>query len=50
MAHLGADHDRRSAWARLTEERFTNIDLIVVLGALVITSFVGAISGVALFG
>ena len=50
MAHLQTDHDRRSAWTRLREERFTNVDLIVVLGALMITGFVGALSGVALFG
>jgi hypothetical protein len=51
MAHLPADQPhRRSAWARLTEERFTNVDLIVVLGALVITCLVGALSGAALFG
>jgi hypothetical protein len=54
MADLRADlqpgHRRGSLWARLKEERFTNVDLLVVLGALVITGFVGALSGAALFG
>jgi hypothetical protein len=54
MADLRADFDpdrgHSSLWARLKEERFTNVDLIVVLGALLITGFVGALSGAALFG
>ena len=52
MADLRADLGprRRSLWARLKQERLTNIDLLVVLGALVVTGFVGAVSGAALFG
>jgi hypothetical protein len=54
MADLRAELDPQlrpgSLWARLREERFTNVDLVVVLGALLITGFVGAISGAALFG
>ena len=51
MADLHADRRHHtSVWARLKEERFTNVDLIVVLGALLITGFVGALSGAALFG
>jgi hypothetical protein len=49
MADLGAGRERPSAWQRLTEERFTNVDIMLVLGALLITCFVGAISGVTLF-
>lgn len=37
-------------WSRLKEERFTNVDLLVVLGALAITGVVGALSGAVLFG
>ncbi len=47
---LGPGRRRGSLWARLKEERFTNVDLVVVLGALVITSLVGALSGLMLFG
>ncbi len=39
---------RRSLFAGLLEDRFTNIDLVVVLAALMITGFIGALSGVAL--
>jgi hypothetical protein len=49
-AGLDADPRRSSIWARLKEERFTNVDLMLVMGALVITSLIGALSGVALFG
>ena len=54
MADLRADLDgtgrRLSYWARLTEERFTNVDLVLVLGALAITSLVGALCGAFLVG
>jgi hypothetical protein len=51
MADFRADEvGRSSLWARLREERFTNVDLVVVMGALVITSLVGALSGAVLFG
>ena len=53
MADLRADtrpdRGRGSLWSRLKEERFTNVDLLLVLGALVITGFVGAVTGVSMF-
>ena len=46
---LGSQLRRGSLWARLKEERFTNVDLVLVLGALAITSLIGALSGLMLF-
>ena len=48
MADWGTDRRVRSPWARLKEQRFTNADIVLVLGALAITCFVGALSGAAL--
>ena len=39
---------RRWPWAALLEESFTNIDLIVILGGLLIVGLIGAIGGAAL--
>jgi hypothetical protein len=47
-AGMDTDRARGSLWSRLKEERFTNVDLVLVLGALVITALIGALSGVAL--
>ena len=47
-AGLAPNRRKGSIWDRLKEERFTNVDLMVVLGALVITGLIGAISGIAL--
>ena len=48
MTDFGADQRNRSPWARLKEERFTNVDVVLMLGALAITCFVGVLSGAAL--
>ncbi len=48
MSDLGARRGRRSLFSGLFEDRFTNVDLIVVLAALVITSLIGALSGISL--
>jgi hypothetical protein len=47
---LGRPPHRRWPWAGLIEARFTNIDVIVLLGAVLITGIIGAVSGVALLG
>jgi len=39
---------RRGLFAGLMEDRFTNIDLVVVLAALLITGLIGALTGVSL--
>ncbi len=48
MSELGAGGGRKGLFSGLFEDRFTNVDLIVVLAALVITSLIGAISGISL--
>lgn len=48
MADWGFDRRARSAWSRLKEDRFTNVDIVLALGALAITCFVGVLSGAAL--
>ncbi len=48
MSTLGAGSGRRGLFSGLLEERFTNVDLIVVLAALVITGLIGALSGISL--
>jgi hypothetical protein len=48
MTDLDAHRSRRGTFAGLFEDRFTNVDLIVVLIALVITSLIGALSGISL--
>ncbi len=48
MSELGARGGRRGLFAGLMEDRFTNVDLIVVLAALVVTGLVGALSGISL--
>jgi hypothetical protein len=48
MSDLGARSGRRGLFSGLLEERFTNVDLILVLGALVITGVIGAVSGISL--
>ena len=50
MSDLGARGGRRGLFAGLLEERFTNVDvdLVVVLAALVITGLIGALGGVSL--
>ncbi len=48
MTDFGAQQGRRGLFAGLLEDRFTNVDLIVVLAALVITCFIGALSGASL--
>jgi hypothetical protein len=48
MSDLGARSRRRGLFSGLLEERFTNVDLIVVVGALVITGVIGALSGISL--
>jgi hypothetical protein len=45
MADFGADRRVRSSWARLKEDRFTNVDVVLVLGALAITGLVAVLSG-----
>jgi hypothetical protein len=48
MSDLGARGGRRGLFSGLLEDRFTNVDLIVVLVALVITGLIGALSGISL--
>ncbi len=48
MTDFGAHRGGRGLFAGLLEDRFTNVDLIVVLIALVITGVIGAISGISL--
>ena len=48
MSILGARSGHRRLFSGLLEERFTNVDLIVVLAALVITGVIGAVSGISL--
>ncbi len=48
MSDLGARGGRRGLFAGLREDRFTNVDLIVVLAALAVTGLVGALSGISL--
>ncbi len=50
MTELGVENPagRRAPWAGLLEQRFTNADLVVVLAALVLTSLIGALTGVSL--
>lgn len=48
MTDYGAQRNRRGLFAGLLEERFTNIDLIVVIAALLITGLIGAISGLSM--
>ncbi len=48
MSDLGARGGRRGLFAGLMEDRFTNVDLIVVLAALVVTGLIGALSGISL--
>ena len=48
MSELGAEGGWRGLFSGLPEDRFTNIDLVVVLAALVITSLIGALGGVTL--
>jgi len=48
MSTSGARSGRRGLFSGLLEERFTNVDLIVVLAALVFTSLIGAVSGISL--
>ncbi len=39
---------RKLPWASLFEERFTNIDLVMLGAAVLLTGFIGLISGAAL--
>ncbi len=48
MNTLGAGRERRGLFSGLLEERFTNVDLIVVLAALAITGLIGALGGISL--
>ena len=48
MFDLGARGGRRGLFAGLMEDRFTNVDLIVVLAALVVTGLIGVLSGISL--
>ena len=48
MSDLDARGGRKGLFSGLFEERFTNVDLVVVLAALVITGLIGALSGVSL--
>ena len=48
MSDLGARGGRRGLFSGLLEDRFTNVDLVVVLAALVITGLIGALGGVSL--
>ncbi len=48
MSELGARGGRRGLFSGLLEDRLTNVDLIVVLAALVITGLIGALSGISL--
>ncbi len=51
MSVLGVSHRpsaRRWPWARLLEERFTNIDIVVLVCSVLITGFIGVLSGSAL--
>ncbi len=47
MSDLVSRRGRRP-WAALFEERFTNCDVVVLAVALVVTGFIGALSGVNL--
>jgi hypothetical protein len=38
----------RRPWAGLLEERFTNIDIVMLMAAILMTGFIGLVSGVAL--
>ncbi len=49
MSILGAGRGRRGLFSGLLEDRFTNVDLIVVLAALVMTGLIGAAGGISLF-
>ena len=51
MSSLGLSHrpsNRRSPWTSLLEARFTNADVMMLVCALLMTGFVGALSGAAL--
>ena len=39
---------RKLPWAGLFEERFTNVDLVMLAAAVLLTGFIGLISGAAL--
>ncbi len=38
----------RRPWAGLLEERFTNVDIVMLMAAILMTGFIGLVSGVAL--
>ena len=42
--------ERRWPWSRLSEASVTNIDVVMMIGAVVITLFVGVLVGAALIG
>ncbi len=48
MSDLGVRGGRKGLFSGLFEDRFTNVDLIVVLAALIITGLIGAFSGISL--
>ena len=50
MSSLETSHRssaRRSPWMSLLEDRFTNADVVMLVCALLMTGFVGALSGMA---
>jgi len=38
----------RRPWAGLLEERFTNVDIVMLMAAILMTGFIGLVSGVAM--
>jgi hypothetical protein len=38
---------RRAPWAGLLEDRFTNVDLVMLAAALALTGIIGVLSGAA---
>ncbi len=39
---------RRRPWSGLFEERFTNVDIVMLAAAVLLTGFIGLLSGAAL--
>ncbi len=46
FSHKGADW--RRAWSEWSEDRFTNSDIVMFVGAFLITGFIGALTVAAL--
>ena len=48
MTDLASPKARRAPWTHLLEDRFTNIDIVMFVGALALVSVIGALSGASL--